>query len=157
MSRREKILLAATAVVAVLGLVTLLGGKTPSVTPPSRPAAGEAAKAAAMLKTIQDAAMGPHEVAVLAAIDRKWREAAFYDRSLAGREVVKPAVLPRYTGYVELGTGRLAVLDGMEYQAGDPLDGGVYKVFSITPDQVVLENMGSGQRVTVQAEGQDSR
>ncbi len=160
MTRREKIILAITGLVAAGGLMVLLGGKTP---PPGAPqpapgASGEAARAAGMLKSIQEAAMGKGEVAVLAAIDRPWRVAAFYDRPLAGHEAaVKPATLPRYTGFVELGSGKLAVIDGMEYQAGDSLEGGGYKVLSVTPDQVVLESLAGGTRVTVPYEGQDAR
>lgn len=158
MTRREKIILAATGLVAVIGLVVLLGDKTPPGAPRPGPAADEAARAATMLKSIQDSAMGRDEVAVLAAIDRKWRATAFYDRPLAGREAAaRPAALPRYTGYVELGSGRLAVVDGMEYQVGDSLEGGGYKVVSIASDQLVLENLGNGQRITVPAEGQDAR
>lgn len=157
MTRREKIILAATGAVAVVGLVVLLGGKgSPPPVPSAGPGlAGEAAQATTMLKTIQDTAMGGAEVAVLTAIDKKWRVAAFYDKPLAGHEVAaKPASLPRYSGFVELGSGKLAVIDGMEYQAGDSLESGGYKVVSVTPDQVVLESLANGQRITVLYEGQ---
>jgi hypothetical protein len=43
-----------------------------------------------------------------------------------------------YTGYLEMGTMRLAIINGNEYSAGDRLEQSSYVVRSITPSQVVL-------------------
>ena len=43
-----------------------------------------------------------------------------------------------YTGYLEMGSMRLAIINGNEYSAGDRLEQGGYIVRSITPSQVVL-------------------
>lgn len=155
MSRREKIILAITAVVAVLGLWIGLGGQ--GIKGPAVPAASdEAGKAGIILASLKDTAMAPDEFSLLAAIGSPWPAKAFYDKPFAQHEA-KPVMQPRYTGYVELGTGKLAVVDGMEYQVGDALESGGYKVAAIAPDQVVLESLGNGQRLTIPYEGQEAR
>ncbi|EFL49907.1 conserved hypothetical protein [Solidesulfovibrio fructosivorans JJ]] len=155
MSKREKILLAAVCVTAVLGLWITLDRPSRQTAP--KPASGDAAQAANMLRAIKDSDLSPATISLVSAIGRKWPATAFYDKPLSGRGPVQHAVLPRYSGYVELGSGKLAVLDGMEYQAGDALEGGGYKVVSIAPDQVVLESLANGQQVTIPYEGQDAR
>ncbi|WP_300163070.1 hypothetical protein [Solidesulfovibrio sp.] len=158
MTSREKIILAVTGVVAVAGLWIALAGNGP-VAPkdPAGPsAADEAAKAGSMMAAIKDAALTPAELAMVAAIDAPWPRQAFYDRPFAGQEAAKPVTRPHYSGYVELGTGRLAVVDGLEYQVGDTLESGGYKVASITPDMVVLESLGNGQRIEIPYEGRDA-
>ncbi len=43
-----------------------------------------------------------------------------------------------YSGYIEMGDIRLAVINGMEYVVGEELDPGGYIVKSISPAQVVI-------------------
>ncbi|MEA4856762.1 MAG: hypothetical protein AAGU21_10445 [Solidesulfovibrio sp.] len=155
MSRREKIILAVTGIVAIVGLWLGLGGN--AVREGLIPSGGgEAAQAGAMLASIKETALSPVELALLGAIHTPWPAKAFYDKPFA-EHGVKPVLQPRYTGYVELGSGRLAVVDGMEYQVGDALESGGYKVVAIAPDQVVLESLVNGQRMTLPYEGQESR
>ena len=151
MTRREKFLLAAVGVLAVVGLWVALD--RPSRPVAKAPQAEDGSKAVALLRTIKDTDLGPADRVLLASIGSNWRLSNFYDKPLGGREVARQAALPHYTGYVELGSGKLAVVDGMEYQAGDSLDGGGYKVISIAPDQVVLESLANGQRLTIPYEG----
>ncbi|WP_029459445.1 hypothetical protein [Solidesulfovibrio alcoholivorans] len=155
MTRREKIILALTGVVAVAGLWMGLGGDAPP--PPAVPAARqETAQAGSMLAAIKDAALTPAEEAMVAAIGASWPQRAFYDKPFAGQTAAKPVSRPRFTGYVELGSGRLAVVDGMEYQVGDTLESGGYKVVAIAPEQVALESLANGQRIEIPYEGRDA-
>jgi len=154
MTRREKIILAVTGLVAAAGLSTLLmggGGPSPGpVTVAGGKQAVEAARtqAAALIKSVQDTAVTRREATILAALERSWPETVFYDKPV-GQGPAKPQTqtLPRYTGYVELGGGRLAIIDGYEYQVGDELEGGGYKVVEIKPDQVTLENLADHNRI----------
>lgn len=43
-----------------------------------------------------------------------------------------------YTGYLEMGSMRLAIINGNEYAAGDTLEQGGYVIRSISPSQIVL-------------------
>jgi len=158
MTRREKIILAVTGLVAVVGLGSLFfGGRGGPGGQGAETARPEGQRPEILLKAVRDAALSKADAALLAAVGRPWRTAAFYDRPLEGRaQGGRPSTLPRYTGYVELGSGRLAVVDGLEYQSGDALEGGGYKVVSVTPDLLVLESLANGQRVEIPYEGLDA-
>lgn len=45
-----------------------------------------------------------------------------------------------YTGYLELGKKKMAIINGMEYGTGEPLDIEGYVVRSINPAKVVIQN-----------------
>ena len=156
MTRREKIILGVTGVVAVVGLWIGLGGNEPAPRPAGPVASQEAAQAGSMLAAIKDAALTPAEQAMIAAIEAPWPQKAFYDKPFAGQTAAKPVSRPHFTGYVELGSGRLAVVDGMEYQVGDTLESGGYKIVAIAPDQVALESLANGQRIDIPYEGRDA-
>jgi hypothetical protein len=50
----------------------------------------------------------------------------------------QPGGMILYTGYLEMGSMRLAIINGNEYAAGDTLDQGDYIIRSISPGQIVL-------------------
>ena len=50
----------------------------------------------------------------------------------------EPELVIDYTGYIEMGSMRLAIINGHEYQTGDRLEQGGYIVRSILPTQVEL-------------------
>ena len=43
-----------------------------------------------------------------------------------------------YTGFMQMGDKKFAIIDGLEYTAGDELEQGGFRVRSITPRQVVI-------------------
>ena len=161
MTRREKIILAATGMAAVIALGSLfLGGKpagqpgTPQADTPQ--AVGKIRDDAMSL--VRKASAGKTEAALMAAIDKPWQAQALYDKPLEAHNAsAKPTAIPRFTGYVELGSGRLAVIDGYEYQAGDSLEGGGYKVLTISQDKVTLESLANGQKLELPYDGQESQ
>ena len=53
-------------------------------------------------------------------------------------ELAEPKYEILYTGYLEMGTIRLAIINGNEYETGDRLDQGDYIVRSISSTQVVV-------------------
>jgi hypothetical protein len=57
--------------------------------------------------------------------------------------VATPKVEFVYSGYLEVGQKRMAVINGMEYQEGDSLDVKGYALKSITPSNVAIENRGT--------------
>ena len=57
------------------------------------------------------------------------------------KEVTKvpiPDLKVSYTGFMQMGDKTFAIINGMEYRAGDQLEQGDYMVRSITPSQVVI-------------------
>ena len=162
MTRREKIILAVTGVVAVVAVGYLYLDAGPAApTLSSAPPQAQTQATAQVRETAQalarQAAPGGVETALMAALDKPWRTAVLYDKPLEARGGTgRPTVVPRFTGYVELGSGRLAVIDGYEYQAGDTLEGGGYKVLAVSPDKVTLESLANGQRLDIPYDGQDA-
>ena len=162
MTRREKIILAVTGAVAVVAAVYLFLDTGPTAPIPSAAPTQAQTQATAQARetaqaVVRQAAPGGVETALMAALDKPWRVAVLYDKPLEARGGTgRPTVVPRFTGYVELGSGRLAVIDGYEYQAGDTLEGGGYKVLAVSPDKVTLESLANGQRLDIPYDGQDA-
>jgi hypothetical protein len=55
----------------------------------------------------------------------------------------------RYTGYIEMGDLRLAILNGMEYESGEEILPGGYILRVVKPDRVVVQNKADKREVTV--------
>jgi len=60
-----------------------------------------------------------------------------------------PTVKIVYSGYLQMGDKRLAIINGMEYEAGDELIQGGYVVRNISPIRVVLATTPDGQRTII--------
>lgn len=158
MTRREKNILAVTGLVALIGLGSLFFGGKPSSGPQGATSDKvDAAQIQALIKSAVDVGLGEADVALLAAIRKPWRLAAVYDKPLESRaQIAKVQAKHRYSGYVELGSGKLAVINGYEYQVGDSLEGGGFKVVAIAPERVTLESLANGDREDVPYEGQEA-
>lgn len=59
-----------------------------------------------------------------------------------------------YTGYLDAGSRRLAIINGIEYMVGDQLDSGSLVVKSIDPEKVVLEDAGKRGQLTIPFTGE---
>ncbi|MFO7803408.1 MAG: hypothetical protein R6V55_14050 [Desulfovermiculus sp.] len=58
-----------------------------------------------------------------------------------------------YTGYLEMGQTRMAVINGLEYQVGEKLEQENYVLVSIQPEMVILQSLDSGAEITVSYQG----
>lgn len=156
MTTREKVVLAATGIVGAIALFTLVGGgKAPeSVKEGAKPEA-RTAQVQTLSARMKEVLPGDFERTLLASVQEPWKAAAVYEKSLDGKQAVKEAAM-HYTGYVELGSGRLAVVDGFEYQVGDDLEGGGYKVVAIGPDKVTLQSIDNGKQRDLPYQGQET-
>jgi len=74
------------------------------------------------------------------------------------KEVTKvsaPDLKVSYTGFMQMGDKTFAIINGVEYSAGDQLEQGDYVVRSITPSQVVIVSIrDSKQRFIIPLEEQ---
>lgn len=93
------------------------------------------------------------EVLTLAAAP--WENVAFSSEedfagvaAAGGDETAAVAVLS-YTGFMVMGKGQLAIINGKDYQLGETVAGYVLK--EITPDSVLLQQNGVDFRVSIQA------
>lgn len=152
MSKREKILLALMGLALVVGLAVYFGSGAAKKGPagPERTAAGIAEQAGAIAKGVEAYRVSDRDAQIIAIMAKPWKAGAFSDRSMdfkaAAEEVQRPQ-MPRFTGYVELGKHRLAVIDGLEYQEGDELEGGAFVVAEIHQDHVILKGVARNNRV----------
>ena len=89
--------------------------------------------------------------AIIQAAREPWRAEAFYagKAEFAGKGKQEKGRIPVYSGFMELGSQRLAVIDGMEYMVGDQVEGG-WELLEIAPGSVVLRNEELGKQITVQ-------
>lgn len=156
MSKRKNIIVAITGGVAIVALLVTTGGEKSAVAQGGGSRGPDmAAQVQALQARIAESTPNASEQVVLAAIREPWRTTAVYDKSLEGKPAVKETDL-RYTGYVELGSGRLAVVDGYEYQVGDELEGGGYKVVAISPDMVTLQRLDNRKQRNLPYQGQEA-
>ncbi|MBU0545217.1 MAG: hypothetical protein KKH97_07755 [Proteobacteria bacterium] len=54
-----------------------------------------------------------------------------------------------YSGYLEVGRKRMAIINGIEYNEGEVLDVKGYMLKSVSPSRVLIENRGIGATVKV--------
>ena len=54
-----------------------------------------------------------------------------------------------YTGFLQMGTMRMAIINGNEYEAGDRLEPGNYIIRSISPTQVVVAATDGSKNVFI--------
>ena len=64
-------------------------------------------------------------------------------------ELTGPEFAILYTGYLEMGTLRLAIINGNEYEAGDRLGRGDYIVRSISHTQVIVATTDGSKKLYI--------
>jgi hypothetical protein len=60
------------------------------------------------------------------------------EEKTASREPVRPLPNMTYSGFLEIGAKRLAIINGMEYEAGDRLSAGGITIKSVLPNKVIM-------------------
>ncbi|QLA15760.1 hypothetical protein [Desulfolutivibrio sulfoxidireducens] len=145
MTKRETMLLwlMGAAVLAGAGLYGLTGkGKSVGLSAPGKAVEATLAAGQALVKAVKDAGVSDIQAHVATMALRPWEPGLFYDKALEFQtEGPKSESLPAYTGFVEVGSLRLAIIDGYEYREGDELETGGYLVEEIRPDQVTLKGL----------------
>ncbi len=105
-----------------------------------------------------DAGMGKY---VIARAETDWKKNPFVDRTsssykewasiqraaAAGSNNVAGKII--YSGYVDAGKNKIAIIDGFEYQAGDQLEMEGYVLKQVTPSQVLILNKNTGIEVDI--------
>ena len=82
--------------------------------------------------------------------EKEWTHDPFLDAKSyrawsKARETVKeggaaPKIEFTYTGYLEMGRKRIAIINGIEYKEGEPLDIKGFVLKSVSPARVAIEN-----------------
>ena len=56
------------------------------------------------------------------------------------KETLRPPPNMVYSGFIEVGSKRLAIINGMEYEPGDRLDPGGFTIKSVLPNKVIMSS-----------------
>lgn len=86
--------------------------------------------------------------------DLEWGKSPFWDkisyREFAGKGKggdMKTKII--YSGYVDAGRKKMAVINGWEYEAGESLEIEGYVLKSVTPSRVLIVNQTTGDELSV--------
>lgn len=91
----------------------------------------------------------PKEKVVLDQAAGAWAETPFIDRAADPRSREGGGVRFVYTGFIQAGGQRFAIVNGRECQEGDPVGAGDFRVEAIQPEQVTLISRTGGRRMTL--------
>lgn len=162
MEKREIIILGIMGVVVLFGAFSLLLGKS------DKKATSLSGLSPAELKTmtgelavaISRDMLSPGESYAIARAEEEWLHDPFFERKsyhemLRSKELAKVVVDTskkptfRYTGYLEYGSRKVAIINGWEYVAGEALESKGYVLRSISPTQVTIEHIGDKTKIEV--------
>jgi len=146
MTNREKIILGLAALALGYGALELLLPRG-NVAPVSQPQSLEGLNA--FIAKVADATRaGTAEAGaiVIQKAEAAWKQDPFLDiqkAKAAESTAMRPKETTRlpnlvYNGFIELGSKRLAIINGQEYEAGDKLNPGGFTIKSILPTRVMI-------------------
>lgn len=150
MSMREKIIVLLAVLAVGYGVYVLFfegsGGQGQGTAPQATGSQTEATTVASQVQsTIASGRLNESEFAILAKAREPWDRDPFHTRTstrpqgTADQEQPGEEVSFVYSGYVEIGNRRYAVINGEEYTTGEELQPAGYFVRDILPDQVVIQ------------------
>jgi hypothetical protein len=171
MTNREKIIVGLMLLTVVYGVYTVFFEGKRSVEPLAAiGSAKELENLNSFITKIAEASKAGISEADKYIIDRaetEWKQDPLISVNLTNRpeseiqkskevtQVSIPDLKVSYTGFMKMGDKTFAIINGVEYAAGDPLEQGDYMVRSITPSQVVIVSArDSKQRFVFQLEEQ---
>jgi|WetSurMetagenome_2_1015567.scaffolds.fasta_scaffold04258_3 hypothetical protein len=157
MSKREKIILAVMLVALSVAAVTFFSGSSPQHTDVAnqKELANVKVLSTQLTENVKKDALTDNEKYVLERAEADWPRDPFLERKLMpvspiaiGASGARPTDFA-YSGYVDVGNKRLAIINGLEYLVGDQLESGGYVVKSIDPERVVLEDIDKRGQITI--------
>jgi hypothetical protein len=155
MTNREKIIVGLMLIVVVYGVYTLFLS-SPSETKISGQQNLETLNTfVAKIADKAKSGLSKKQSYVLQKAKTKWKQDPLIQMREAPKveeeEVIMPATKSKivYTGFLQMGNKRLAIISGMEYEAGDKLEPGGFIVRNINPNHVVLGTSNTGKQTFI--------
>jgi len=148
MTTREKIIVGVMLLTVGYGAVELLMPRSqvgPVTTLPAQGAENLSAFIAKVADTVKIGTTDAGDLLIKKA-ETAWKQDPFLviskaapkvEEKAAPREPVRPLPNMTYSGFLEIGAKRLAIINGMEYEAGDKLGGGI-TITSVLPNKVII-------------------
>ena len=163
MTTREKIIVGLMVLTVIFGAYTLFFSSDTAISPQAtraEPVADLQKFVIQVAKNIQTTIPTEAETHRLEQASRNWQKDPFLtsvaalttelERSLpveVAKEKPVPAEAPdlRYSGFLQVGAKRMAIINGMEYEEGEMLPASGYFIRSITPKSVVIGKIGDSK------------
>jgi hypothetical protein len=152
-------------ILVVMGVFVLYGAYEFIFAGPARKAATEVKSDSVEIKTLvsgltneltKDSA-GGIDAYIIGRAEADWPKNPFLERNLykelvaregtAGKDVAAVKII--YSGYVDSGRKKLAIVNGIEYSAGEKLEMEGYVLKQITKSKVVISNRNTGSEVEI--------
>lgn len=154
MTSREKIFLGIVAAAAVgAGVYYVSGAAKPSTAKPGPTRPDLAPLIASVQVSLKKGELTDREERVLSAAATPWLRNPLRDYPLlTRRREADPELLPQYTGYIDIGSQPIAIIDGRDYRAGEMIEGGEFQLSQIHPDHIKLLRRGATEPVDVPLE-----
>ena len=161
MAKREKIIVGLMVAVLLYGVFDFFISSLPKESTSAAEAKLAEARdlAARIADSLQKEGLTSAEKFILERAAEEWTQDPFL-----GKQLVAMSAPPKageteiarfaYTGFVEAGNKRLAIINGMEYQVGEELEPGGHVLRSISHNSVVLENAAGGEKMEIQFAGE---
>ena len=158
MSNREKIIVAPMVVSVIYGAYVLFFSSPSGPDKKVKAVSGDRELEAlnTFITNIADKTKtGPSkkQAYVLQKAQAVWKQDPFVDLKPIVKEDTGPAPVldtrVKYTGFLQMGDARLAIISGMEYEAGDRLEPGGFIIRRIFPNHVVVSPPGKNKKTMI--------
>jgi hypothetical protein len=152
-------------ILGIMGVVVLYGAYEFIFAGSARKAETEVKSNAIEIKTLvsglttelaKDSSTGI-DAYIIGRAEANWQGSPFLERSLykelaareatAGKNVAAVKII--YSGYVDSGRKKMAIVNGIEYSAGEKLEMEGYVLKKITTSKVVISNRNTGSEVEI--------
>ena len=155
MSKREKIIVSAMIFSILLALVYhLWPAVTGQGTKPADPYTGSEKIIQEIAAELKKVATSPTENYVIARAEAAWAKDPFYKKVMPAAPKAGPGGSGGsdivYSGYVDMGERKLAVINGSTYRVGEKLDfGSAFFLKSVEPTRVVITDRQNQRNVVI--------
>jgi hypothetical protein len=155
MSKREKIIVGVMVFSILFALVYFM---SPAITGQGAKPAEQYTGAEKIIQEIaaelKKVATSPNESYVIARAEAAWAKDPFYKKVLPVAAKAGPGGAGAqdivYSGYVDMGEKKLAVINGNTYRVGDKLDfGGAFYLTSVEPSRVVIADRQNQRNIVI--------
>ena len=155
MSKREKIILFVTFIGVLYGVHELFISPSPGKSVAADP------KISGELVKLINGVIGKNskkdsetlEGFIIAKAEARWEKDPFLRQSLPTKKTKQGPITVTdgpeliYSGYLEMGKECIAIINDMEYEAGELMEKEGYIVRAVKPKTVILESEGDGERI----------
>lgn len=155
MNKREKIIVGVMVFSILFALVYFL---SPSITwqgaKPAEPYTGSEKIIQEIAAELKKVASSPNENYVIARAEATWAKDPFYKKVMPVAAKAGPGGAGAqdivYSGFVDMGEKKLAVINGNTYQVGEKLDfGGAFYLKSVEPSQAVIADRQNQRNIVI--------